>query len=1165
MTFRWRLPLALVIVTLAALLLPTAWAQKPAEEELATLKAPPGFEIGLFASEPMITNPSAIDIDSAGRVWVAEIQFYRGKAANKPGQDKIKVLEDTDGDGKADKVTIFAEGLFAPMSVCVAGTKVYVATSPDLWVYEDKDGDLKADGPPTKLLTGFGGYNHDHGAHSIVLGPDHKWWMSHGDTGYNVKGVDGSHIQFKWGGMIRGELDGTKLENVATNFRNPYEICVSSYGEAYVSDNDNDGNQSVRICWILEGGDYGWFGGPPFGIKDVNNRLAPGLPFRETWHFRGYIPGHVPGTLVTGFGSPCGMCFYEGDAFGTKYKNAPYHCDAGPREVRIYRHEKTGYGMKASSENVLTTAGDNYFRPDDVCAAPDGSLFVADWYDGGVGGHAYNDPDRGRIFTLKPAGKKLSAPKPGPYANVDDAAKALKNPNLATQFLAREKLLAESQASVPVLKALLANEDDNIRARALWVLDRIGGDARKLVIEQLKGQETEMRALAVRILRRHGSEYAGQILPLAEDPSMEVRREVLLAAAKLDTDAAFETIVKIAGTYDGKDRYQLEAINIAAGKKKPELYTRLEKDGTLGADKLALMQVLDPKAAAAFLTASLSKTGVDEATGKALLEAAGGVAAPEAGEGVLKLAADAKAPAALRVLALSKLDANLSGSWKALATDAKLAASLKELLADKELQLAALDLVSTHNLASLGGDVQKLATDAATPIGVRQKALGVAVSLKPQGLADALRGLLASNDPPTRQAALNALVDLQDVKTLKDVLSGEKFSADVQTQTADRLMGTTGGALVLLKMIEAKGLREKLAGDLIAKATSHPDSNVRILYEKFLPVDQRPKRLGEAIKADDIMALKGDAKRGSQIFHQSTAAQCKNCHMVQGVGMNIGPDLSQIGKKYEKKTLLETILDPSKAIAPEYYAYLLETEGGQVHAGFLVEKTDQQVVLKDAKGQLIRVPSKEVATLAKQEKSLMPELVLRDVTAQDAADLLAYLTTLTEGTQAVGAFRVLGPLDRKGNLAAPLDPEKTIAAPNLAVEFAGVGGKKVTWDLVAAESAGQAPSIDTVKYDDAKKMRNTNVVHYFLVYADSASDQEVGLLMGSDDGVKVWVNGEVVHTNDTTRALVAGQDKARAKLKTGRNVIVMKVTQGDGGGGASLGITSSGLVQLKTE
>ena len=348
-----------------ALVTATAIAQLSPDEELKTLQAAPGLEVSLFASEPLITNPAAIDVDTAGRVWVAEIQWYRGGAKSPPA-DKIKVLEDTDGDGRADRVTVFAEGLFAPMSICVAGPRVYVATSPDLWVFEDNDGDLRADGPPQKLLTGFGGYNHDHGAHSLVLGPDHKWWMSHGDTGFDVRGTDGSRIKSQWGAVMRGELDGSQLELVASNFRNPYEVCVSSFGEAYLSDNDNDGNESARICWLLEGGDYGWFGGPPFGKQELSARLSADMPYREQWHFRGHVPGYVPATLITGFGSPTGICFYEGDAFGTKYKNAPLHTDAGPRECRVYRHEPAGFGMRATSEVFLANQGDNYFRPDDI-------------------------------------------------------------------------------------------------------------------------------------------------------------------------------------------------------------------------------------------------------------------------------------------------------------------------------------------------------------------------------------------------------------------------------------------------------------------------------------------------------------------------------------------------------------------------------------------------------------------------------------------------------------------------------------------------------------------------------------------------------------------------------------------------------------------------------
>ncbi|HJT33531.1 MAG TPA: PVC-type heme-binding CxxCH protein [Pirellulales bacterium] len=1150
--------LAIALSTLVAV--PAAFAQRPADEELKSLRVPPGFEASLFASEPMITNPSAIDVDTHGRVWVAEIEWYRGRAKNPPA-DKLKVLEDTDGDGRADRVTTFAEGLFCPMSVCVAGDKVYVATSPDLWVYEDKNGDLVADGPPRKLLTGFGGHNHDHGAHSLVLGPDHKWWMSHGDTGFDVTGADGSHIKYQWGAMLRGELDGSQLELVAVNFRNPYELCVSSFGESFCSDNDNDGNFSARICWLMEGGDYGWFGHPP-------EKVPPGTPFGEHWHFRGHVPGFVPATLVTGFGSPCGICFYEGDAFGAEYKNAPLHCDPGPREVRIYRHQQAGYGMKATSRVFVTSDGDNYFRPDDICTAPDGSLYLSDWYDGGVGGHAYNDPERGRIFLLRPAGKKPErVGKPGPYTNVADAIEGLKNPNLATQYLARERLLAEGQASVPALKAMLDDAEPNNRARALWVLHRIGGDARKLVIDRLQNSDAAIRALAVRILRRRGTEYAYAILAMAGDPADEVRREVLLALPKLSGPKADAALLQIASAFEGKDRYQLEAINIAAGKRKAELYAALDAAGKLSLDKIQLLQVLDAKRAAELLASSLAASNLDEAARATLIKQLGGSTSSEAGLAVVKLISDDRTARDLRGLALNLLASNLSGNWKDLQGRPELAAAVRKLLAEADWQLAALRLVGDDHLTQFGADALALAADEKASVEARQKAIEVSAALRTEGSPQTLEKLLRSNEATLRQATLAALIELQDWPAVKQVLSSPATPASVKQSAVDHLIDSSAGALVLLRWIDAKLLSDALREQAIAKAAQHPDSNIRVLYEKFIPEDQRPKRLGAAIKPADILALKGDARRGEQIFSQSTAAQCKTCHRVGNTGGAVGPDLSQIGKKYERATLLETILDPSKAIAPEYVPYLVETEQGRVYVGFVVENNDDRLVLKDAKGQLIHIAAGDVGALEAQKKSIMPDLVLRDVTAQDAADLLAYLTSLKEGVLPVTRFRVLGPFRQPGQRGIDRDfgPEKTLQEPDLNADYAGADGKPCHWELIETNTTLGYPAIDQVEYAHRRNQPAEGVTNYFLVFADSDADQDAQLLLGSDDSCNVWVNGEQVHKYRGDRAVGQADDRVSVHLRGGRNTIVIKVENHQGPGGLALSIAAAGNVQAKTE
>jgi len=989
MRFSLAAPALLIAQLLAAT---SALAQLPPDDELKALQAADGVDVSLFASEPLITNPAAIDIDSQGRVWVAEIQWYRGRA-KEPGADKIKVLEDTDGDGRADKVTVFAEGLFAPMSVCVAGDKVYVATSPDLWVYEDKNGDLKADGPPKKLLTGFGGHNHDHGAHSIILGPDHKWWMAHGDQGFDVTGTDGSHIKFPHGAMLRGELDGSKLEKVAENFRNPYEISVSSFGEPFCSDNDDDGNESVRICWIMEGGNYGWFGRPPFGRQELDLKVPPGTPFREGWHFRAFQPGYVPGTLVTGFGSPCGMCFYEGDAF-PQFKNTPLHADAGPREVRQYPHKLNGFGLRASSNVVLGSEKDSYFRPDDVAVAPDGSLLVADWYDGGVGGHGYNDPDRGRIFRLTPKGKKLArTDKPGPYADIPSAIAGLRSPNLATQYLAREKLLASGQSGADAVSALLADAEPNVRARALWLLDRMGGAARQHVVAELKNSDSTWRALAVRILRRHGGEFAEVILARAADDSPEVRREVLLAIPKIPGPQSLAALVKLAEAYTGDDRYELEALNIAAAGRKPELYAALTA-GKAPLDRFALLGLLDAPAAFARLQADRAQHPNDEAVAEVVLTMSALLKSKEMNEALAEIATSGTVAGKLRRQAADRLVAGMQKDNGGGSSDPVFIARLKTLLADPALQPTLLDGLASSGLTALGPDLLAIAANQTATADMRRQAIRVYTQLLGASASDGLRALSKDPAPEVSELATDSLIELQDPATLREFLTDDGRSGNERRRWIRRLMATGGGPWLAFRLLEQNQLPEDVKERVIAAATEHPDAAVRALYEQFIPADKRPVRLGAAIKPEEILALKGDDRRGAEIFEKSSAAQCRSCHAVQNFGGRVGPELTTIGKKYERAALLETILEPSKAIAPEYVPYLVETADGRVLMGFLVEKTDDHIVLKNAQGGQVRLNSNEIESMQQQRTSLMPELVLRDITAQDAADLLAFLMTL---------------------------------------------------------------------------------------------------------------------------------------------------------------------------
>lgn len=260
---------------------------------------------------------------------------------------------------------------------------------------------------------------------------------------------------------------------------------------------------------------------------------------------------------------------------------------------------------------------------------------------------------------------------------------------------------------------------------------------------------------------------------------------------------------------------------------------------------------------------------------------------------------------------------------------------------------------------------------------------------------------------PGRMPRLGSdVVDIKGSKLIRDWIQG--LPADAAGQVAgkspqkipiiasrgeltdEQLLATTSYALLAAIEIE----QQRNLSTLLTKAMASPDSHIRDLFERFLPEEQRPKRLGNAIKASAILEMKGTAAEGRRLFFENAGVQCRNCHKIQGQGAEVGPELSQIGKKYDRAKILENILEPSREIDPKFVVHLAQCNDGKLHSGILVEKTAETVVLKDAKNQLIRLAASDVEELSPQQQSLMPDLLLRDMTAQQVADLLAFLSEL---------------------------------------------------------------------------------------------------------------------------------------------------------------------------
>lgn len=237
--------------------------------------------------------------------------------------------------------------------------------------------------------------------------------------------------------------------------------------------------------------------------------------------------------------------------------------------------------------------------------------------------------------------------------------------------------------------------------------------------------------------------------------------------------------------------------------------------------------------------------------------------------------------------------------------------------------------------------------------------------------------------------SLTGKADEENRALLGQINRGGKECGDA----VNKLLASTRGALMLARELGEDRVTGPALQAVIAAAMARPEAHIRDLFERFIPDDQRAKRLGTAIRPEVLLALKGDAGRGKVVFFR-TETQCKNCHRVSDEGSTLGPDLSQVGKKYTKGQLLESILEPSKFIDPKYVSYLAETSDGQTHTGLLVERNEKEVVLRDARDQVVRIPAGKLGTLAPSKTSLMPEQLLRDLTPEQAADLLEYLASL---------------------------------------------------------------------------------------------------------------------------------------------------------------------------
>ena len=554
------------------------------EDSLQALTVGDGLQASLFAQEPMLLSPSSTDIDHKGRVWVCEIVNYRSHRNDRQEGDRILILEDSDGDGQADRQKVFYQGrdIDSPHGVCVLGTpdgrntRVIVSAGDHVWLFTDEDGDDKPDRKEA-MFTGISGAQHDHGIHAFLFGPDGKLYFNFGNAGKQLKDKDGNPVidaagnevndrrnPYQEGMVFRCDLDGSNLETLGWNFRNNWMVTVDSFGTIWQSDNDDDGHRGVRINYVMEFGNHGYRDEKTgAGWQDKRTNMETEIPLRH-WHLND--PGVVPNILQTGAGSPTGIMVYEGDLLPEAYRNQVIHTDAGPNVCRAYPVTPDGAGYAADTLNVLTGDKDRWFRPADVKAAPDGSLIVADWYDPGVGGHAMRDMDRGRLFRITPSDHSTQYNVPTfDFATPKGAVAALKSPTPSVRYMAWQALHGWGADAESALLSLWQSNHPRYRARALWLLGKIHGQGQHYVDAAVADKDSDIRIVGLRLARQLQTVDTRKVVArLVKDPSPQVRRECALALRFDGSPEADQLWAQLAVQHDGKDRWYLEALGIGS-------------------------------------------------------------------------------------------------------------------------------------------------------------------------------------------------------------------------------------------------------------------------------------------------------------------------------------------------------------------------------------------------------------------------------------------------------------------------------------------------------------------------------------------------------------------------------------------------------------------------
>jgi len=952
--------------------LPRVPATEP-PDALKTFQVKSGFHLDIAAAEPLVMDPVAMSFDENGRLYVVEMRDYSERRDERLG--RIRLLEDTDGDGHFDKSTVFAEGLPWPTAVICYDGGVFVGATPDIWYFKDTNDDGIAD-QKKLIFTGFAqtaAGRQEERLNVQGLLNSFNWTLDN-----RIHGSSGT-----MGGFVHvsGSTNGISVRGRDFSFdpRNPSDLRAETGGGQHGLSFDNAGRKFVchnssHIRLAMYEQHYAdrnsGYALPP-GLLDIPAdgpsaevyRISPDEPWRvirTAWRVAGKVSGPVEGGgRASGyFTSATGITIYRGSAFPEEFLGDAFIADVGSNLIHRKKLHQNGVALiakRAPDEQKVEfiASRDLWFRPVQFANAPDGTLYIADMYREVVE-HPWSLPesikkhldlnsgnDRGRIYRILPDNfQQPTLPRLG-SASTAALVATLENPNgWHRDTAARLLYQRQDKKAVPLLEKLAAGSSSAMgRMHAVYALQGLHALKEKQLAMAMSDANEFVRMHAARLVEQTATDPANKLaglvrmklMSLADDPSPMVRYQLAFTLGEVAMPERVAALAKIAKR-DPADPWIRAAVLSSVRDGAPELF-----------------QLLAPDAGAAQMGAWIAE--------------------------LVKLMA-ARLDASQLTALIHKFEAE---SNKAVAYDwaQSLASGLERAGREQQALFEPLFQSAAQSAGSRTAPEQERLAAI--------KLLGNSSFERAKGLTDLLN---PAETPTIQSAALRTLGRFNDAAGNADLLARwNSFTPSLRTELLDIMISRVDRATLVLKEVQAGKITASDFSPLQLRALrTHPSEDVRKLVERLIVAPTASSRDQVVSQYRAALDLPGKAENGNALYVE----RCASCHRAGGQGNAVGPDFASM-KNSGKEKLLVNIIDPNREVPPQYLAYTAETKSGDVYTGILSAETSANISLLQPNGQRTDLPRAQLLHFQSQKQSLMPEGLENGLSAQQMADLLAYI------------------------------------------------------------------------------------------------------------------------------------------------------------------------------